>query len=163
VRDKSGRVTHHIASFVDISERKESEKRIHQLAHYDALTGLFNRFSLQSRLEQALLAARREHEQLAVMFIDMDRFKVINDTLGHHVGDRLLIEVAQRLRASVRESDIVARLGGDEFVVVLTGMGASMVAAPIADKIVYSLCQPYLIEGSTLHTSPSVGISIFSR
>jgi len=161
VRDKSGKVTHHIASFIDISERKESEKRIHQLAHYDALTGLYNRFSLQSRLEQALLAARREHEQLAVMFIDMDRFKVINDTLGHPVGDRLLIEVAQRLRASVRESDIVARLGGDEFVVVLTGMGASMVAAPIAGKIVHSLCQPYLIEGSTLHTSPSVGISIF--
>jgi len=161
IRDDKGEVSNYIASFTDISERKAAEERIHQLAHHDALTGLLNRFSLESRLEQALLSARRGHQQLAVLFIDMDRFKIINDTLGHHAGDALLVEVARRLQSCVRESDIVARLGGDEFIVVLTGMEASMAAATVAAEIVSKLNEPYIIAGQPLHSSPSVGISTF--
>jgi diguanylate cyclase (GGDEF)-like protein/PAS domain S-box-containing protein len=161
MRNKTGEVTNHIATFVDISERKEAEKRIYHLAHHDPLTGLYNRFSLEGLLEQAAIQAQREGEKLALMFIDMDRFKVINDTLGHHVGDALLVEVAKRLKDTVRDSDIVARLGGDEFVVVLTGIDEEMVASNVAAKIVQSLSTPYLIGENRLLTSPSVGISLF--
>ncbi|MDQ5946225.1 MAG: hypothetical protein QG619_1648 [Pseudomonadota bacterium] len=161
IRNEQGLLTNYIASFTDISERKAAEARIDHLAHHDALTGLFNRYNLESRLAQSLLAAKRENRQLAVMFIDMDRFKTINDTLGHHVGDQMLIEVAQRLLQSVRESDIVARLGGDEFVVTLTSMAGEMDAALVAAKILGTLGAPYLIEGKTLHSTPSIGIAIF--
>jgi len=161
VRDSKGEVTHHIASFTDISERKAAEEHIYRLAHHDPLTGLLNRFSLESRLEQALLSARREGRQLAVMFLDMDRFKIINDTLGHHAGDQMLVQVAQRLQSAVRESDIVARLGGDEFVVVLSGVENGFGAASIAGKIVHVLGAPYHVANSELHSSPSIGISIF--
>ncbi len=161
IRDEQGEITHYIASFTDISERKAAEERIHRLAHHDMLTGLLNRFSLESRLEQAVFSARREGVQLVVMFLDMDQFKLINDTHGHHVGDELLVQVAQRLQSSVRESDIVARLGGDEFVVVLTSLETGFVAAPVASKIVHLLSQPYHLASVELHTSPSVGISIF--
>ena len=161
IHDSKGELTNYIASFTDISERKAAEARIDHLAHHDALTGLFNRYSLENRLAQSLLAARRENQQLAVIFIDLDRFKVINDTLGHHVGDLLLLEVANRLSACVRESDIVARLGGDEFVVTLTALANDMDAALVAKKIVATLGMPYEIEGKQLHTTPSVGISLF--
>lgn len=161
VRNPDGEITNYIAGFTDISERKAAEERIYHLAHHDLLTGLFNRYNLENRLEQALALARRNSEPLAVMFIDLDRFKVINDTLGHNIGDLLLIEVARRLLACVRESDIVSRPGGDEFVVVLTGIGAVLDAAPIAHTILDTLGQPYQIEGRTLHTTPSIGISLF--
>jgi len=161
IRDHAQRIMFYIASFSDISERKANEARIDYLAHHDALTGLINRYNLENRLSQALLGAQRDHQRVAVMFIDLDRFKTINDTLGHHVGDLLLIEVARRLRACVRESDIVARLGGDEFVVVLTGMTEAVDAAPMAGKILRALGEPYDIEGNKLHSSPSVGIGIY--
>ena len=161
IHDAKGELTNYIASFTDISERKAAEARIDHLAHHDALTGLFNRYSLENRLAQSLLAARRENQQLAVIFIDLDRFKVINDTLGHHVGDLLLIEVANRLSECVRESDIVARLGGDEFVVTLTSLANDMDAALVAKKIVAALGDTYEIDGKQLHTTPSVGISLF--
>ncbi|MEW6165742.1 MAG: EAL domain-containing protein [Pseudomonadota bacterium] len=161
IRDAQGELSHYIASFSDISARKAAEERIDFLAHHDALTGLPNRFSLDGRLGQMLLWARREGEQVAVMFIDLDRFKTINDTLGHHIGDLLLVEVAGRLKACVRESDIVARLGGDEFVVVLSGIAAGVDAAPVAEKILRSLGSPYSIEGHLLHSSPSIGIGTF--
>jgi diguanylate cyclase (GGDEF)-like protein/PAS domain S-box-containing protein len=144
----------------DITERKAVEERIHRLAHHDALTGLINRVSLQERLEQALLSVQREDKKLAVMLIDQDRFKSINDTLGHHVGDTMLVEIAARLRSCVRESDIVARLGGDEFVVVLTDMEAAIDAAPVARKILHALAQPYMIGDRILHSSASLGIGI---
>ncbi|OYY94615.1 MAG: hypothetical protein B7Y41_06060 [Hydrogenophilales bacterium 28-61-23] len=161
IRDAEQAVMFYIASFSDISERKANEARIDYLAHHDALTGLINRYNLENRMGQVLLFAQRDGKRVAVMFIDMDRFKTINDTLGHHVGDLLLIEVARRLRDSVRESDIVARLGGDEFIVVLTGLADAMDAAHIAEKILRSLGQPYAIDGNELHSSPSIGIAIF--
>ena len=161
IRDEQGSITHYIASFTDITERKASEEQIEHLAHHDSLTGLFNRYNLEIRLSQSLLTARREQNKLAVLFIDLDRFKVINDTLGHHVGDLLLIEVARRLRECVRESDVVARLGGDEFVVVLNGLDHQESASAISAKILRTLAQPYQINGDRLHSSPSIGISIY--
>lgn len=129
--------------------------------YHDTLTGLFNRFSLEQRLDQAVAQARRNGTQLAVQFIDMDRFKLINDTLGHHVGDGLLVEVAHRLDGSVRESDIVARLGGDEFVVVLTGLKSRAHVEDMARQIVLNLARPYMVLDHELHTSSSIGIALF--
>ena len=163
LRDADGAPTHYIGSFTDISDRKLAEQRIHELAHNDALTGLANRFSLDQRLAQAIVAARRENQQLAVMFIDLDRFKAINDTLGHPVGDQLLRNVAERLRACVRASDIVARPGGDEFVVVMTDLtdGATHAVPLMAGKIVRQLSQTHRIDGHELRSTPSIGIAIF--
>ncbi len=161
VRDKQGRVSNYIGSFTDITERKTSEERMLFLAHHDALTQLPNRLSLQERLEQAIGTARRSQNSLAVMLIDLDRFKAINDTLGHHIGDQLLIEVANRLTTSVRETDIVARFGGDEFIVVVTGIETPGDAAQVADKIVKTVSAPYLISGNDLRTSPSIGICMY--
>jgi len=161
VKNAFGEIDFYIANFSDISYQKEVEAHIRHLAHHDALTGLPNRLHLTIALEQALAEAHRTGSQLAVMFIDMDRFKTINDTLGHHVGDQMLIEVANRLRDCVRESDIVARLGGDEFVVALTGMTTSSAAAPVVGKVLASLARPYEVAGHVLHSSPSIGISVF--
>jgi len=156
-----GEILHYIASFADISERKADQERIHYLAHHDALTGLVNRFSLEERLSQALHTAHRKSRKLALMFIDMDRFKLVNDTLGHSAGDTLLVEVARRLNECVRESDIVARIGGDEFVIVLTEIGDGLSAAPIARLILDKLGRPYDINSQQVFSSPSIGISIF--
>ena len=161
IRDAAGEITHYIGSFADISERKVAEERITRLANHDALTGLFNRLSLRERLEQALATVKREHRALAVMFIDMDHFKAINDSLGHAVGDELLLEVARRLRHDVRDSDIVARLGGDDFVVVLTDVEGANAAARVADKVLRALGQPYRIREHQLHSTPSIGVAFF--
>ncbi|MBZ0069480.1 MAG: EAL domain-containing protein, partial [Thiobacillus sp.] len=161
IRDAARTDVFYIAGYSDISERKANEARIDYLAHHDPLTGLINRYNLENRLDQALLSAHRDELRVAVMFIDMDRFKTINDTLGHHVGDQLLIEVARRLRDSVRDSDIVARLGGDEFIVVLTRITDEMDAALLADKILRSLGQPYRFDGREMHTTPSIGIAVY--
>ncbi len=161
IRDAHGKTLFYVASFSDISERKANEARIDYLAHHDALTGLINRYNLENRLDQALLTANRENLGVAVLFIDMDRFKNINDTLGHHMGDLLLIEIARRLKECVRDSDIVARLGGDEFVVVLPGLTPDLEAVPVAEKILRILGDTYKIENNQLHTSPSIGVAIF--
>ncbi|HJV26808.1 MAG TPA: EAL domain-containing protein [Aromatoleum sp.] len=145
----------------DITERRRAEDRIRYLAHHDGLTGLPNRSSLYERMEQGIAMAQRSGKPMAVMLIDLDGFKSINDTLGHHVGDELLIEVAQRLAGSVRHSDIVARLGGDEFVVVLSTMEMLSDAAEVAGKIVDQLAAPYPIGGHDLRTSPSIGICLY--
>jgi diguanylate cyclase (GGDEF)-like protein/PAS domain S-box-containing protein len=163
VRDAQGEVTHHIANSIDVTEAKQAEDRIRHLAHHDTLTQLPNRVLLHGRLEQAMAAARRDGSELAMLFIDMDRFKDINDTLGHPVGDGLLVEVGQRLRALVRASDIVARLGGDEFVLVLTGtrQDAARAGAAVAAKVLAALGRPYTVRGHELHSTPSVGIALF--
>jgi len=161
VRDATGQVANYIGSFIDISERKASEERVRHLAHHDALTGLPNRFSLQERLAQALGFAARNRKMLALMMIDLDNFKTINDTLGHQTGDRLLIEVAQRLLQAVRASDIVARLGGDEFVVVLPDIDVPADAAHVAEKILETVERPCAVDGQELRTSPSIGICLY--
>ena len=161
MRDESGEIRFHIAHFSDISAERAAEAKLHHMAHHDMLTGLSNRVSLKDRLEHALALARRESSRVALLFIDLDRFKSINDTLGHHVGDELLIAVSQRLRQCVRESDLVARLGGDEFVVMLPGLDQSAAAASVAEKIVASIGEPYLIGAHTFYTTPSVGIAIY--
>jgi len=161
IQNEKGELTNYIASYTDLSERKEAEERIYKLAHHDSLTGLFNRATLGTRLEQAIFTAKRNKEHLAIIFIDMDHFKVINDTKGHDIGDALLIEVARRLKNSVRECDIVARQGGDEFVVVLTQLKDYLVSSHIASNIVDTLGQTYQISGYHLNSSPSLGISIF--
>ncbi|NMF99121.1 EAL domain-containing protein [Aromatoleum toluolicum] len=145
----------------DITERKRAEDRIRFLAHHDGLTGLPNRSSLYERMEQSIAMARRCGKAMAVMLIDLDGFKSINDTVGHHVGDRLLVEVAKRLEHSVRHSDIVARLGGDEFVVALTAIENVSDAAEVAAKIVDQLAAPYPMVDHELRTSPSIGICFY--
>jgi len=163
VRDAAGHVSHVMANSIELSALKRAEARIHHLAHHDALTGLPNRVLLQARFAQALASARRDGTALAMLFIDMDRFKTINDTLGHPVGDGLLVEVGRRLLAVARESDIVARLGGDEFVVVLTGLaqGGASAASTVASKLIAELGRPYRVAGHELHSTPSIGIGIF--
>ncbi|GAB3359637.1 MULTISPECIES: EAL domain-containing protein [Giesbergeria] len=161
VRDSEGNLTHYVGGFMDISERKKAENHIAYLAHHDTLTGLQNRYSLLNKLEQALATARRAGRMLAVMFIDLDRFKTINDTLGHACGDALLQQVADRLRANVRDSDIVARFGGDEFVVVLSDVEDAAATSRVANKLLEILRVPYLISPHELHSSPSIGIALF--
>ncbi|GAO36932.1 diguanylate cyclase [Sulfuricella sp. T08] len=161
VRNAQGDIDFHIGSFTDLSEQKATEEKIRHVAHHDALTGLPNRLHLQISLGQVIAAAKRENEEVAVMFIDLDRFKIINDTLGHNIGDGLLVEVAQRLRGHVRESDLLARLGGDEFVVALEGDDVVNAVAQVAEKILGSLSQPYQIDGHVLHSTTSIGISLY--
>ncbi|MBF0264717.1 MAG: EAL domain-containing protein [Gammaproteobacteria bacterium] len=161
LKDEQGVIQNYTASFSDITERKHSEQRIEQLAHYDVLTGLYNRYSLGERLGQLMLNAKRNEQQLAVIFIDLDKFKNVNDTLGHHIGDKLLIEVAQRINNAIRESDIAARNGGDEFVVVLNEVERTELIPHIAQKILSQIATPYLIDKNTLDITPSMGISVF--
>ena len=161
VRNGRGEVVNYIGSFSDIAELKKAEIEIEQLAYHDLLTGLPNRFSLLAKLEQALAKSRRGRSRVALMFIDLDRFKIINDTLGHHVGDQLIAQVGNRLRVSVRESDVVARLGGDEFVVLIAEIHGPSEAALVAEKILGDFSQPYQIDGFSLFTSPSIGISVY--
>ncbi|MFZ2852983.1 MAG: EAL domain-containing protein [Rhodocyclaceae bacterium] len=160
IRGHHDAVEYYIGNFIDISERKATEDRINHLAHHDTLTGLPNRYKLHGRLVQALASTRRDGRTLALLFIDLDRFKNINDTLGHHVGDELLREVAARLLTCVRESDVVARLGGDEFVVVLTDVEIPAVGR-VAEKILRALARPFRIAGNELRSAGSIGIAVF--
>jgi diguanylate cyclase (GGDEF)-like protein/PAS domain S-box-containing protein len=161
VRDGHGHLTHYVTFFNDITARKEQEQRMAFLAHHDDLTRLPNRLNLLERLDDTIRFAKRNGKRVALMLIDLDRFKAINDTQGHLAGDRLLIEVASRLRLALRESDIVARLAGDEFVVVITEMGSVDYAAAVADKIVQVVSAPHRIGDRELATSPSIGICVY--
>ncbi len=157
----TGAPANYIWILADITERRQAEERMRHIAQHDALTGLPNRLALLMRLAQLLPEARRHQWSMAVMFIDLDRFKIINDTLGHQVGDEMLREVACRLSAVVRETDYVARLGGDESVIILPAIAMPADAAIVANKIIAALSAPIQAEGHELHTSPSIGISIF--
>src|SRR5208282_6272604 len=152
---------HFIAIKQDVTARKLAEERVQFLAYYDALTGLPNRTLLQDRLAKALAGARRQKEKVAVLFLDLDRFKVINDSLGHSLGDLLLQEVAERLRKGARELDTVARLGGDEFLIVLTSVKEVSDAAVGAERIVKGMTDGFVVEGHPLSISCSLGISVF--
>lgn len=161
VRNAAGQVENYVANFTDISASKKAADRLAQLAYHDALTHLPNRLAFESQLDHALRVCERETRQLALMLIDLDNFKNINDTLGHHVGDSLLRQVATRLRESVRASDLVARLGGDEFVVVLPEIEGPLTAARVADKIQMALSENYRVDEHLLYTTPSIGISLY--
>jgi diguanylate cyclase (GGDEF)-like protein/PAS domain S-box-containing protein len=145
----------------DVTEQRADAARVAFLAHHDQLTGLPNRILLADRLRVALAHAARSKASCGLMFLDLDRFKSINDTLGHAIGDELLIEVARRLKASVRDSDTVARLGGDEFVVVLPALRSVEDAEVVAKKILASLGAPYELSGKPVRTSPSIGVALF--
>ncbi len=168
VRDAINQPTHYVAAFTDITERKAADERIHHLAFYDPLTGLPNRRLLMDRAEHALASSSRTREYGALIFIDLDNFKTLNDTQGHAVGDQLLIEVGKRLGTNVREVDTVSRLGGDEFVLLLEDLGheeesAAALAESIADKIRAHLGQPFQLEGLSqeCHTTSSIGLTLF--
>ncbi|MBI5923026.1 MAG: EAL domain-containing protein [Betaproteobacteria bacterium] len=161
VRNEDGAITHYIATQHDITERKQAEERIKDLAYFDQLTGLPNRVSLQQKLSQMVGLASRNHRQFALMLLDLDNFKSINDTLGHQTGDVMLTEVADRLSTSVRQSDLVARLGGDEFVIILPDIDGPADVARVAQKILVEISAPYFIDARELHTSPSIGICLY--
>jgi diguanylate cyclase (GGDEF)-like protein len=162
VRDAQGEISHYIAISLDISERKKNEQRIAYMAQHDALTGLPNRSLCQERLQMSIEQARRSGQRVAVLFVDLDRFKNINDSLGHHVGDGLLRSIASRLSTAVRPGDTVARLGGDEFVVILNGITDVEEIGKIVDQRLISLIrQPHHVDGAELHISCSVGVAVF--
>jgi diguanylate cyclase (GGDEF)-like protein/PAS domain S-box-containing protein len=152
-----------IAYLSDITERKLAEERLHHLAYYDALTNLPNRTLLTKLLDQALMVAQRNESAGCVLFIDLDRFKWINETLGRRIGDELLRQVSLRFRGALREEDIVARLSGDEFVVGLFDIRQHFEATTVAQKLQESLLEPFLIEGHDLRVAASIGVSVYPQ
>jgi diguanylate cyclase (GGDEF)-like protein/PAS domain S-box-containing protein len=161
-----GRITHYVSTYSNITQNPEAEAEIHRLAYYDPLTQLPNRRLLQDRLAQALAATARSGHCGAILFLDMDNFKALNDTRGHDVGDLLLVEVAQRLHACLRGSDMVARLGGDEFVMLLENLGgeaeeAAAQAKLVGDKVQETLARPYHLKGGEYQCTTSIGIGLF--
>jgi len=166
VYDSGGQVSHFVGSFTDISERKEAAAAISRLAYYDSLTELPNRQLMMDRLKQALLSSARSGAYGALLFLDLDHFKTINDTLGHVEGDKLLQETARRLRSSVRDEDTVARFGGDEFVVLLENLEgprerAAVLAKGIGDKLLAALAQPYRLRQKDFTCSASIGVVLW--
>ncbi len=156
-----GEKSQYVALFIDITKQKEREACIEYQAYHDALTALPNRRLFHDRLERALAQVERNGESLAVLFLDLDRFKNINDSLGHDIGDQLLQEVAQRLKETVRHEDTVARLGGDEFTVLLSRVTQRKEVEQVVRKLITAFRQPFKIEGHTLHISSSIGIALF--
>lgn len=160
IRDYKGEIRHFISIMEDITAQKATEEKIYHMAHYDALTDLPNRALFRDRLHHAIAIARRGEHQIALLFLDLDKFKSINDSLGHHVGDLLLQGVAARLCECVRECDTVARLAGDEFTVILQHVGSVTDAETVAAKIVARLAEPFQFEGHAIHTAASIGIAL---
>ncbi len=161
VQEDNGRSGHTAIVFQDVSERREYERKLVRLAEYDSLTGLANRYLCLNIMGQATARAARAGHTVGVLFLDLDRFKQVNDTLGHAAGDELLREVARRLRLCVREGDTVCRLGGDEFVIVVEGLNAGRHAAVVADKVIRSMAEPFLLQNTPVFIGASVGIVTF--
>ncbi|MBC7908240.1 MAG: diguanylate cyclase [Rhodospirillaceae bacterium] len=161
IKDEHGNSTHHIAIFSDITHRKEDEERVWRQANYDLLTGLPNRALFMDRLSQAVRQGRREGKKFALMFLDLDGFKQVNDTLGHAAGDILLQQTAVRLTECMRSSDTVARLAGDEFTCILSGIHGREDASMVAAKILERLTEPFDLEGKVGHVRGSIGIALF--
>ena len=161
VRDQAGRLTNYVAVFGDITQLKRSEEELYRLAHRDALTGLPNRTLLRARLEQSLSRASRDGAMLALLFLDLDLFKNVNDTLGHPVGDALLQSVAAAMATKIRAADSIARLGGDEFVVLMEDIDEPNMAAQLARRLLEVFAEPFDAGGRELYITASIGISIF--
>lgn len=159
--DEVGAGTNYLETLVDITELKAAQENLRHLAHYDALTNLPNRSLFFDLVEQGLALARREHGLLALLFLDLDKFKPINDTWGHAMGDLVLAEAAHRISACLRESDAVGRVGGDEFLVMLLNLKTVNDAIRIGDKIRESLNQPILLDNKTLSISSCIGIALY--
>ncbi|MGE0081099.1 MAG: diguanylate cyclase [Thiohalomonadaceae bacterium] len=164
VRNERNELTHYVGIFSDITSEKENEERLYHLAHYDPLTELPNRVLFQDRFKQALARARRNRRSLAVMFLDLDGFKYVNDRFGHAAGDTLLGKVAMRLTEQLRASDTVARLGGDEFAIVLPDVEDRSGISAVADKVIHAISQPFTFpDGETVRISTSIGVSQYPQ
>ena len=161
IRDKSGETTNYVSVFSDITEIKRSEEQLAFLAHHDALTGLPNRFHLKEQLGHAVARSQRLKQRLALLFIDLDGFKLVNDSLGHAFGDQILQLVTERLRRASRQNDLLARLGGDEFTLVIEDVADNSNAAMLAHKINQALEPPFTLNGHDLFIGASIGISVF--
>ena len=161
INDDAGEVIHYVAIFFDITERKLADEQLQHQAQHDALTGLPNRMLFDNLLRQILREEHRTHQQSAVVFMDLDRFKEVNDTLGHPIGDMLLQEASKRLRSCIRDSDVLARMGGDEFTLILLDVTGINSAAYIAEKIIRSLNKTFYLLGHECHVGASIGISMY--
>ena len=161
IKDSQGEVQHFVALFTDISTIKAHEEELEHLAQHDALTALPNRFLLKDRLSQAMAEAKRYQKYLAIVYIDLDGFKAVNDTYGHAMGDELLILVSQRINALIRQNETIARLGGDEFLVLLSNLETFKECEPIVQRFLDALSEPFMIHEISLHISASIGISFY--
>ena len=163
IKDKKEQPKNYVGIFTDITQRKLIEENLQKMAHYDVLTGLPNRALFNDRLENAIAEAKRENSQLALLFIDLDGFKPINDRLGHDVGDILLGSVADRLKQCIRASDTVARLGGDEFAAILRKVSDEADVATVAKKILHTIGSRFYIKGHTCSVGASIGIALYPK
>jgi len=161
IKDNKGNIVNYIAVQTDLREMESVQEKVDYLAYHDQLTGLYNRAHFEDYLQHALSIAKRKQENLALLFIDLDRFKVINDTLGHDVGDKVLIEIAKRLQRTLRESDFISRWGGDEFVVILENTLTPSASAKIASHIITAIKEPIRVNSHSLTTTASVGIALY--
>ena len=161
ISDDNGTVEQYVSIFSDITQHKEAEKLIEYQANYDALTGLINRNLFNDRLARTLVSSRREQQRFSLLFIDLDKFKEINDTLGHRAGDELLKKVAERLLLATRESDTVSRLGGDEFTIIIPNLQNELNAKIVAEKVLAKLATPFQLDTEEVQISASVGITVF--
>lgn len=161
IKDANNTVTNYVAIFKDITQQKNNEQQLEKLAHYDPLTGLANRVLFADRLRHELELGKRHKTKAALLFIDLDRFKQVNDTLGHNVGDELLVQVSARLNDCVRESDTVARLGGDEFTIILSDIASFLDVQSISKQVILQLTTPFMIEQQQVEIGASIGISIY--
>jgi diguanylate cyclase (GGDEF)-like protein/PAS domain S-box-containing protein len=163
ITDNEGNTTHYAGLFTDITQNRKNEEQIRQLAYYDALTGIPNRRLLEDRLEHAIRHAHRRSSLLAVMFMDLDHFKDVNDRLGHAAGDELLLQFTSRVQSCLREDDTLARLGGDEFIVLLPDLEQVEDAYRVAERLIAGNQEPYRIDGEDLTVGSSIGISLYPQ
>jgi diguanylate cyclase (GGDEF)-like protein/PAS domain S-box-containing protein len=163
VRDDQGHIQHYVAMFSDITSMKEHERQLEHIAHFDTLTGLPNRTLLADRLQQAMAQAHRHQHLLAVVFLDLDGFKGVNDKYGHQIGDKLLIALAQRMKLALRDGDTLSRLGGDEFVAVFVDLTSTTASVPLFNRLLTAAAQPVHLGGLTLQVSGSLGVTFYPQ
>jgi diguanylate cyclase (GGDEF)-like protein len=163
IRNRHGQIIGASKIARDISRRKLAEERLEHLAHYDALTDMPNRLLLSDRLHQAMVACQRNHQSMALLYMDLDGFKAINDQYGHAVGDQLLVAVCNRMKAALREVDTLARLGGDEFVVVLVDVQSAQEWLPLVDRVLKACSEPVWLEGHAVSVSASIGVTLYPQ